>query len=78
MKRGNMRGMWMELLQEQMSLHCLNRFCLKGVSHQNYVELRTDYTKLILSYAVPTLAYAAIRRGTQKGTRDGRPENKHV
>ena len=34
--------------------------------------LRTDYAELILPYAVPTLAYVAIRRGTQKGTRDGR------
>ena len=36
--------------------------------------LRTDYAELILPYTVPTLAYmyVAIRRGTQKGTRDGR------
>ena len=34
--------------------------------------LRTDYAELILPYAVPTPAYVAIRRGTQKCTRDER------
>ena len=50
--------------------------CLKGVSHRNYVYsyvvLCTDYAELFLPYALPMLAYVAIRRGTQRA-QDGHP-----
>ena len=48
---------------------------LKGVSHRNYVELRSVAYRLRGAYSALRGAYAghvAIRRGTQKSTRDER------
>ena len=46
----------------------LFEFSMYGIffTRLSCVVLCTDYTELILPYAVPTLTYVAIRRGTQR------------
>ena len=66
-------------LKSDSALQALNRryhVLLSGVSHRAYVELRSAACRLRRAYAALRCAYAglyvAIRRGTQRGTRDGR------
>ena len=54
---------------------CCIKWCVKGFSHRAYVELRSAAYRLRRAYAALHCAYAGlrgnIRRGTQRGTRDG-------